>query len=57
MKLTRFLMKLSNETLSVELKNGTVAQGTVVGASRAVHQRRAARALCLAVGRHRSCRR
>jgi len=31
MKLTRFLMKLAGETVSVELKNGTVAQGTVTG--------------------------
>jgi small nuclear ribonucleoprotein D1 len=31
MKLTGFLMKLSNEQLVVELKNGTVALGTVIG--------------------------
>ena len=31
MKLVRFLMKLANETVTVELKNGTVATGTVAG--------------------------
>eukprot|EP00741_Cyanophora_paradoxa_P004021 tig00000754_g3906.t1 len=29
MKLVRFLMKLHNETVTVELKNGTVVNGTV----------------------------
>lgn len=31
MKLVRFLVKLRSETVTVELKNGTVAHGTVVG--------------------------
>ena len=31
MKLVRFLMKLSGETVTVELKNGSVATGTVSG--------------------------
>lgn len=33
MKLVRFLMKLVNETVQVELKDGTVVQGTVVTVS------------------------
>jgi len=31
MKLVRFLMKLSNETIIVELKNGSIISGTVTG--------------------------
>eukprot|EP01147_Barroeca_monosierra_P008190 gene8190-10142_t len=31
MKLVRFLMKISNETVTVELKNGTVVHGSVAG--------------------------
>mmetsp|Transcript_7760 Transcript_7760/g.14764 ORF Transcript_7760/g.14764 Transcript_7760/m.14764 type:complete len:101 (-) Transcript_7760:3989-4291(-) len=31
MKLVRFLMKLANEVVVIELKNGTVVQGTVMG--------------------------
>ena len=31
LKLVRFLMRLTGETVVVELKNGSVVQGTVVG--------------------------
>ncbi|KAJ5550187.1 hypothetical protein N7535_001874 [Penicillium sp. DV-2018c] len=33
MKLVRFLMKCANETVTVELKNGTVLHGTIVSVS------------------------
>lgn len=37
MKLVRFLMKLSRETVTVELKNGTVVHGTMAGCDPAMN--------------------
>jgi hypothetical protein len=34
---SRFLMKLSNETVTIELKNGTIVHGTVAGANKSLH--------------------
>jgi hypothetical protein len=34
MKLVRFLMKLTNETVTIEMKNGSVVTGTIVGVFR-----------------------
>ena len=31
MKLVRFLMKMLNETVTIELKNGTIIVGTILG--------------------------
>jgi len=33
MKLVRFLMKLTNETIQIELKNQTIIQGTIISVS------------------------
>jgi len=34
MKLVKFLQKLNNETVTIELKNGTTCSGTILGARR-----------------------
>eukprot|EP01134_Creolimax_fragrantissima_P005709 CFRG5709T1 len=37
MKLVRFLQKINGETVSVELKNGTVVNGTITGVDIVYH--------------------
>ena len=40
MKLVKFLQKLNNETVTIELKNGTTCSGTILGARRWISCRR-----------------
>ena len=58
MRLVSFLQKLSNESVTIELKNGTVVMGTVTGARacRALHRSAAAgrRLACLGLALPRS---
>ncbi|KAH7827879.1 putative small nuclear ribonucleoprotein [Monocercomonoides exilis] len=37
MKLVRFLQKLNNESVTVELKNGAVIQGTITGVDQSMN--------------------